>query len=46
MYPGITHEEYLSEPADTVDWALAFAGMEAKMEADAIKKASKSDGRR
>jgi hypothetical protein len=46
MYPGITHEEYLSEPADTVDWALAFAGMEAKMEADAIKKASQSDRRR
>jgi len=41
LYPGLTHEQFLDEPSDTVDWALAFAGMEAKMEADAIEKAKK-----
>ncbi len=37
----MTHEQYLDEPVQVVDWALAFARLENDMEAEAIKKASK-----
>ncbi len=38
MYP-MTHEQYLDEPAQVVDWALAFAGLEAKLEEKHIERA-------
>ncbi len=39
VYPGLTHEEFLDEPCEVVDWALAFARMEAEMEEAAMKRA-------
>lgn len=35
----MTHEQYLDEPAHLVDWALAFKGVEAKVQEDAMEKA-------
>lgn len=46
LYPGLTHEEYMDEPCEMVDWALAFAGLEAKMQDEAMKKATEKHGRR
>ena len=40
LYP-MTHEQFLDEPCVTVDWALAFAGLEAELESEAIKKAKR-----
>jgi hypothetical protein len=37
----LTHAQYLDEPAQVVDWALAFARMEDEMEEEAIKKAER-----
>lgn len=39
LYPGLTHDQYLDEPCEVVDWALAFARMEAEMEEEAMKRA-------
>jgi hypothetical protein len=34
----LTHEEYLEEPLDTVDWTLKFAQVEAGAEAEKNKR--------
>lgn len=41
----MTHEQYLDEPCETVDWALQFANMEAELEQEAIKKAQRQNSR-
>lgn len=35
----LTHDEYLAEPIRTVDWSLAFAALENRMEVEAMEKA-------
>ena len=42
---GAAVEEFLDEPAEIVDWAIAFKGMENELESEAIKNASKQRGR-
>jgi hypothetical protein len=41
----LTAEELGREPADKMDWELAFQEMEARMESDAIKKAQREGSR-
>ena len=43
LFPGavVTHQEFLDKvDIDTADWDIAFAGMEARIQEEAIKKAS------
>lgn len=36
--PGLTHEQYLDEPADTVAWLLQIDATIAELKADAAKR--------
>lgn len=46
MNPGLTHQQYLEEPAEVVNWFIAFDNMEAKMIADARRRAEAASPRR
>lgn len=45
VFPGVTHDEFLDEPGDAVDWLLAINRMVEEVELERQEKAERDAGR-